>query len=409
MEFFYQAKDKEGKFIKGVVEAHNESEAVSILHGKGLVILSLEEKEGGILKKDIGTMLTRPSYKDVIIFSRQLATLIDADVPLINALNTLASQATNPAFRKILEEITETVNAGGALSDALKKYPNVFSEFFVSLIKSGETAGKLHQVSGYLADYLEKQGEIRSKTLGALIYPAFLLLAVVAVFIVLFFGFAPLGVPPVIPQILAIVQEAGVEELPLTTRALILINNSLTNYWYLWIVGVLIIIVWLYNYIKTEKGRKKYDKIKLKLPLLKKAVQGIYLARLSETLSTLVKAGVPILDSLEISSNVVGNRIYQSILLEAKDKVGKGLKISDVFTKYPEFIPPIVAQMMMIGEKTGKIDFMLDHIAKFYTNEADSIIKNLPSVIEPVVILLFGVIVFIMVSGVLLPLFSIIR
>jgi len=409
MEFIYQAKNREGQLVNGVAEAHDENEAVSILHDQGLTILALESKERGFLKKDIGAVLIKPSGRDVVFFSRQLATLVAADVPLISALNTLAEQASNLAFKKVLKDITEMVDAGSSLSQALAKYPSVFSEFFISLIKSGETAGKLHEVSNYLADYLEKQAEIRSKTMGALIYPAFLLLAVIAVFIVLFFGFPPLDLPPIIPQILSIVQEAGVEDLPFATRFLIFANDLLLNFWYL-ILGLLAILgFWLFNYLKSPEGEEMYDRFKLRMPFLKKAIQGIYLARFSETLATLVKAGVPILDSLEITSSVVGNKIYQNILLEAKTEVSRGARISEVFVKYPEVIPPIITQMISVGEKTGKLDLILEHISRFYSNEADAIIRNLPSIIEPVVILFFGGVVFIIVSGVLLPLFSIIR
>ncbi|MEK7659085.1 MAG: type II secretion system F family protein [Patescibacteria group bacterium] len=408
-EFIYQAKNKAGQIVEGVVEAHDENEAVSVLHNQGLIILALESKERGLLKKDILTALIRPSSRDIVFFSRQLAILIDADVPLIGALNTLAEQATNPAFKKILQDVTEMVDAGSSFSQALAKYPKVFSEFFISLIKSGETAGKIHEVSNYLADYLEKQADIKSKTMGALIYPAFLFLAIIAVFIVLFFGFPLLDLPPIIPQILSIVQESGVEDLPITTRSLIFINTLLLDFWYL-ILGLLAILgFWLFNYLKTPEGLEKYDQLKLKLPFLKKAIQGIYLARMSETLATLVRAGVPILDSLEITSTVVGNKVYQKILLESKAEVSRGAKISEVFIKYPAVIPPIIAQMISIGEKTGKLDLILGHVSRFYSSEADTIVRNLPSIIEPAVILIFGGIVFIIVSGVLLPLFSIIR
>ena len=408
-EFIYQAKNRFGQVIEGIVEAHNENEAVSALHDRGLVILTLEPREKGLLKKELKTFFIKPSSRDVVFFARQFAVLIEADVPLISALNTLAKEATKPAFRLILQDITEMVDAGSSISEALSRYPKVFSEFFISLIRSGETAGKLHQVSSYLAEYLEKQSEIRSKTLGALIYPTFLLFAIIAVFIILFFGFPILELPPVIPQILSIVEEAGIEELPLTTRTLIFVNNLILEFWYLILGLVAILGFWLFSYIKSPEGRARYDLVKLKVPFLKKAIQGVYLARLSETLSTLVKAGVPILDSLEITSSVVGNRVYQDVLLETKDQVRQGGRISEVFAKYPEVIPPVISQMIVVGEKTGKLDAILEHISRFYSNEADAIIRNLPSIIEPIIILLFGGVVFIIVSGVLLPLFSIIR
>lgn len=410
-KFIYQGRSQHGNLTQGIIEAHTESEAVSILHENGLTILSLEPKSKGVFLEDISAILARPTKKDVVFFARQLATLIDADVPLVNALNTLAEQANNPPFKKILTEVSDMVDAGSPLSGSLGKHPKVFSNFFVSLVKSGETSGRLHDVFNHLADYLEKQAEIKSRVMGALIYPAVLLVAVVGIFIILFFGFPfpPLELPPIIPQILSIVEEAGIEDLPFATRTLISINKLLTNFWYIWLALVLGIGAWLNRYIKTPKGRGFYDKLKLEIPLLKKAIRGVYLARFSETLSTLVKAGVPILDSLDITSDVVGNKIYRDILKEAKDEVSRGMKISEVFSRHSDFIPSIITQMLIIGEKTGKTDFILEHISKFYSNEADSIIKNIPSLIEPIVILFFGGVVFIIVSGVLLPLFSIIK
>lgn len=408
-QFIYKGRSQHGNLTQGVIEAHNESEAVSILHENGLTVLSLEPKNKGVLLEDIGALFARPTRKDVVFFARQLATLIDADVPLVNALNTLASQSTNPPFKKIVAEISEMVDAGNSLSGSLAKHPKVFSNFFVSLVKSGETSGKLHDVFNHLADYLEKQAEIRSRVAGALIYPAVLLVAVIGIFIILFFGFAPLDLPPIIPQILLIVEEAGIEDLPLATKFLISANRLLTEFWYVWLMLILGIGGWFYHYVKTPKGREFYDKLKLEIPFFKKASRGIYLARFSETLSTLVKAGIPILDSLDVTSDVVGNKIYRDILREVKDEVSRGMKISEVFARHSDFIPPIITQMMVIAEKTGKLDFILEHIAKFYSNEADVIIRNVPSLIEPVVILFFGGVVFIIVSGVLLPLFSIIR
>ncbi len=409
-QFIYKARSQHGNLTQGIIDAHNESEAVSILHEKGLTILALEAKEKGLLSGDIMKFFARTTRKDVVFFARQLSTLVDADVPLVSALNTLVEQSINPPFKKILKEVSEMVDAGNSLSGSLAKYPKVFSNFFTSLIKSGETSGKLHQVLSHLADYLEKQAEIRSKIMGALIYPAVLLVAIIGVFIILFFGFPfpPLNLPPIIPQILVIVEESGIEELPFATKVLVFGNKLLTQFWYIFLALVVGIGFWFNRYTKTPGGREAYDKLKLQIPVIKQATQGIYLARFSETLSTLVKAGVPILDSLSITAEVVGNRIYEEILLEVKDEVSRGVKISDVFGRHSDVIPPIIAQMLVIGEKTGKLDFILDHIAKFYANEADAIIRNVPSLIEPIVILFFGLVVFIIVSGVLLPIFSII-
>lgn len=409
MEFIYQAKNKKGELVKGTIKTHDENEAIEILHKEGLVILSLKLKERGIFKKDIASFFIRTRAGDIINFTRQLSTLVEADVPLISGLTTLAKQSINPAFRKILNEIVEMVDAGNSLSSALSRYPDIFSNFYISLIRSGEKTGKLHHALNELATYLEKQSEIRSKITGALIYPIFLFIAVIVVFIIMFFGIPFFGVPPVIPQILSIIKESGVEDIPLTTRILIFVSNILTRFWYLFFIGIILLIIWLYKYIKTKNGRERFDLLKIKLPILKRITISIYIARLANTLSTLIKAGVPILESLEITSSVINNEIYRKLILETKDQVSRGLSISEVFLKNSEFIPLLLTQMISIGEKTGKLDFMLDNSAKFYNNEADSIIRNLPVIIEPVTILIFGIIVFIMVSAVLLPLYSIVQ
>lgn len=409
MEFIYQAKNKKGELVKGTIKTHDENEAIEILHKEGLVILSLKLKEKGMFKKDIASFFIRTRARDIINFTQQLSTLVEADVPLISGLTTLAKQSINPAFRKILNEIVEMVDAGNSLSSALSRYPDVFSNFYISLIRSGEKTGKLDHVLNELATYLEKQAEIRSKITGALIYPIFLLIAVIVVFIIMFFGIPFFGVPPVIPQILSIIKESGVEDIPLTTRILIFVSNILTRFWYLFFIGTILLIIWLYKYIKTKNGRERFDLLKIKLPILKRITVSIYIARLANTLSTLIKAGVPILESLEITSSVINNEIYRKLILETKDQVSRGLSISEVFLKNSEFIPLLLTQMISIGEKTGKLDFMLDNSAKFYNNEADSIIRNLPVIIEPVTILIFGIIVFIMVSAVLLPLYSIVQ
>lgn len=400
MEFFYRAKNQVGELLEGGVEAPSEEQAVNILHQKNLVILGLEQVSKGIFSTDIIASLNRPSRKDVVIFTRQLATLIDADVPLVEGLNTLAEQVEKGSFKKMVAAIANSIQGGSSLSIALSEHHRVFSDFYISLVRAGEVSGKLQATLLYLADYLERSASLNSKIRGALSYPAFVLTALIVVTIIL--------MTTVLPQLLAVIKDAGVKDLPLTTKILVATTNFFNRFVVLIVLAIIAAIVAFFYYVKTPPGRAKFDDFKVKMPQFGKISRNIYLARTSETLSTLIKAGVPILESLSITSEVVGNVTYKNILLEAKQSVQGGGSISDIFKKYPTVFPPLVYSMLAIGEKTGRTDFMLDGIFKFYKTEAENNIQNLSQLIEPVLILLLGLGVAVLVSAVLLPIYSLV-
>ena len=397
-EFNYQATTREGYVVKGIVDAPNENTAVDILHNKGYVILSLEQVAAAF-EYDIGEYFSKPNNSDLATFTRQLSTLIDADMPLSEGLRTLARQVEKTSFRKIITEISEAVEGGSLLSVALAAYPKLFSNFYVKLVESGEISGKLHEALNYLAEYIERAQEINSKLRGALAYPSFIVFALVVVSAIMAIW--------VLPELLKIFKETGVTDLPITTRTLIWITDFINNN-FLFMSLAFICMVFLGTYfIRTPQGVVWLDNIKIKIPGLGKIIRNLYLARMAESLSTLMKAGIPILDSLRITSELVGNIVYKSIIKDAEESVKGGSTISAALTKYSE-IPPLFSSMIAIGERTGKMDFILEHIAKFYKSESENSINSISQILEPALILILGVAVAGLVSSILLPIYSVV-
>lgn len=399
MEFIYQAKTQTGELVTGKVEASSEDQAVNALHQKNLVILSLEKSQKGLLSRDITRVFSKPSRKDIALFTRQMATLIEADVPLFESLHALVRQVEKESFRNVISAIVSSVEGGASLSAALAGHSKIFSPFYISLVRAGEIAGKLQATLSYLADYLERSASLNSKIRGALAYPVFVLFAMVVVTAIL--------MTTVLPQLLSIIKDAGVEDIPLTTKFLIAVTGFINQYFFLLLILLISGIFLLLHYVKTPQGRDKFDNFKIQMPQFGRVIRNFYLARIAETLATLIKSGVPILDGIGITADVVGNVIYRDILLQAQENVQSGGTISEVFEKYKE-IPPLVSSMLVIGEKTGRTDFMLENIFNFYKAESENSIQNLSQLIEPVLILILGLGVGLLVSAVLLPIYSLV-
>ncbi len=399
MRFNYKVKSIAGEILEGRIEANSEREAVGVLHGKEYVIISLTQLEANIFDIDIMGRLNRPSSKDLAVFTRQLATLIDADMPILESLRTLAEQANKPSFKKIIENIAKYIESGSSLSEALGNYPNLFSSFFINLVRSGEASGKLHDSLMYLASHLEKSQELNSKIKGAMAYPAFILVSLIIVAFIMAVW--------VLPNLLAIFDEVGVKDLPITTRILIFVTNFVNKYYYFIIFSALFLIGYSYYYIRTPKGRDQFDNLKIKAPYLGPMIKNFYISRISESLATLVKSGIPILDSFLITSNIVNNTRYRKILIEATESIKRGETIANSLKDYPE-IPPLLSSMIAIGEKTGKLSAMLDHVAKFFKGESESAIQTLSQLIEPAMVLVLGLAVAVLVSSILLPMYNLV-
>lgn len=398
-EFSYQSKNKEGQVVEGIVDAPSQSIAVDILHGKGYIILSLNPLERGLAAYDIGKWFSRPNNKDLVVFTRQLSTLIDADMPLSEGLRTLAKQVEKPSFREIISNIAEAVEGGSLLSAAIAQYRDLFSEFYIKLVQSGEVSGKLHESLLYLADYVERSQSLNSKIKGALAYPAFIIFSLVAVTILM--------VTYVLPELLKIFKEAGITDLPITTRVLIWTTDFINQFRAIIILLVGSIIFLTIFYFRTPAGKIRLDQLKIKAPAFGSIIRNLYLARIAESLSTLMKSGIPILDSLRITADLVGNATYREIILNAEDNVKSGGSISAAIAKYKE-IPPLFSSMIAIGERTGKMDFILEHVSKFYKSESENSIQGISQIIEPALILLLGLGVAILVSSILLPIYNVV-
>ncbi|MEK7629107.1 MAG: type II secretion system F family protein [Patescibacteria group bacterium] len=397
MKFNYQARTPQGLIQTGSVEAQNRDVAIETLHRYSLVILEIiEEKKGFALS--LGgeiSFLSRVKNQDIVIFSRQLAVLFDAQVPLVQALNTLSEQSS-PVLKKIIKEVATDVDSGNSFSQSLEKFPKVFSFFYVSVVKAGEVSGRLQEVLNYLADHEERSYDLNKKVKGALIYPIFIVSSLVVVGAVMMIF--------VIPQLTAVLVESG-QELPFITKLIIGLSNFMINYWWLALLMVGGLIGGSWYTLQTKSGQDYWDKIKLHLPIFGGIFRKIYLSRLSENLGTLIKGGIPIIQALTITADVVGNFVFKTIILKAREEVRRGSTINSVFSTEKD-IPPLVSQMVMIGEQTGKLDVLLAKVAIFFQKDVDNIMENLTSLIQPILILVLGAAAGILVAAILLPIYN---
>ncbi len=397
MKYKYKARSKDGQLQKGLVEAGSSRTAKEVLMKNGLTLVSLSEaKEIPIISSIMRTWEgVRP--REFVIFSRQLSVLIDSKVPLLSALNSIATQIDNRFFALKINSIIVDIDGGSSFSDALAKHPNTFSKFYINMVRAGEASGTLQKALNDLADNVEKNFELTAKLRGALYYPGFILSAMFAV------GFLMMSF--VMPKLLEILEETSVI-LPLQTRILIWVSNFFANYW--WAIGAATIggiIAFLY-YIKTEDGKKEFDRWILRIPIVKTMLHNVYIARFSENLATLIQSGLPITTGLLITADVVGNDVYREIIREAANEIKKGGGIAEVLNRYDE-IPPVVVKMVRVGENTGRIDYTLSKITEFYTKETDRMVKNFSSLIEPILMVFLAIGVGILVSAVLLPIYQV--
>ncbi|MBI2644304.1 MAG: type II secretion system F family protein [Candidatus Wildermuthbacteria bacterium] len=398
MQFTYQARDQKGDFREGVIEASSEEGALDLLHRYGLYVTGLQlESKRPVYAKDI-EFFNKPSVKDVMIFSRQLAVMVRSQVPIIEALHTLASQTKKRTFKEKIMKIEEDVEGGIAFSKSLAKHKALFSSFYISMVQSGEASGKLSDVLQYLADHLEREYELTSKVRGAMIYPAFILVAVVIVVTLMVFF--------VIPNILQVVTEAGTTNLPLATKFVIWFTYFVQSWWWIIFGAMIGAIVALFQLKRSPAGERIYSKIKSKVPVISRMMQLTYIARFAENLATLIGAGIPIVPALEITGQVVGDVRYKEIIKSATEAVRQGESISSVLDRYPNEFPPVFTQMVYVGEQSGSLDSTLNGIVGFYRNEVNRIVDNLLTLLEPFLIIFLGLIVAGVMASILLPLYQ---
>ncbi|HBE88227.1 MAG TPA: pilus assembly protein PilC [Elusimicrobia bacterium] len=391
MQFAYKAKDSAGKVLEGTVEASDQAAAISRLRGQRLTVVEINAKSGGP-KKIKGSVTS----KDIVMFSRQLSTLVSAGVPIVQGLSILEQQAESPAFGHVLTQLRTDIESGLSIAEGMRKHPKAFTDLYVAMIKAGEVGGILDTILERLSAYLENSEALKAKVKSAMMYPAVVLSAagLITIFLIVF----------VIPIFKDIFGSFGAE-LPFITQTLIDISDLLRKY-----ILVLIMIgggaFWgLKKWAATEKGHRTVDDLSLKLPIVGILLKKVAVAKFTRTLGTLIKSGVPILQGLETVAQTAGNKVIEEAINKSRDSIKEGGRISDPLRKAGIF-PPMVIQMISVGEETGALDNMLTKIADFYDAEVDTAVKGLTSMIEPLIMIVLGVVIGTIVVAMMMPMFG---
>ena len=398
MKFNYQARTKKGEIRSGQIEASSREAAASLLQKHGLYVTFLEESVSPIYARRV-KFFEKISQKDLVLFSRQLAIMFKSKVPLVESLRVLSLQTGNPDFKEKIMKLSEEVEGGTALSKALENFPEVFSSFYIAMVKSGEVSGKLAEVLNYLAEHLERDYHLTAKTKGALLYPSLIVFVVILVLLLMIFF--------VVPQ-LAEVLTTEKESLPWITMFVINFSAFVRNWGWVMLIILVLFTTGLLRYYQTDKGQKFFDKEFVNLPLIGSFLKMVNVARFAENLSTLISGGLPIAQALETVGDIVSNTAYKEAIFKMRDEVRKGVPISSVLSRQPDLFPPVFIQMVLVGEKTGTLDSTLMNIVEFYQKEIDGMIDNVLSILEPALILILGLVVAGLMLSILMPLYRMI-
>jgi len=394
-KFDYKARTKEGELQVGNVEAASRDAALSILGNHGLYVLSVEPVRDSNLLNRLSDFFERVRATDLMIFTRQFATLLASQVPLGDSLRNLYAQADKVTLKEVIAEISGDVESGFSLSQALGRHPGVFSEFYINMVKAAEVTGRLSEVLEFLADYLEKQSTLIGKIRNALVYPAFVIILFVVVVIVM--------LTMVLPQITPIFKESNVA-LPFMTKVLIT-GTFMQDWWWGIVVALVILFLVVADYSRTPEGKVVIDEVSLRVPVLGKLFQRLYVARFAESARVLIQGGLTIPQAIEISSHTIGNSVYEEILAGAAQNIRKGLPLSQAL-KGTIYFPPLVSQLVAVGEATGRLESLLMRVAQFYSRQVEDSVSNLVELIQPVLLVVIGVLVAGLFASILLPLYT---
>lgn len=393
-KYNYRAIDEKNHSIAGVVEANNQAQAAVILRGKKFTIVGLREERLGVFD-DLLASFGKPKFEEMTNFTRQLATMIGSGLPLIEALRILKEQS-KPQMAAIIEKITSEVEGGASLGGAMEKTEGVFSNVYIALVKAGESAGVLDQVMKKMADTLDRQREFRSKTKGALVYPAIVFVGMIVV--------ASIMMIFVVPKLTQMYDDFGAA-LPLPTQILIGVSNFMVNYWYLLFGILMVAFVMFRRWAKTPVGGLILEQIAFKLPIWGPLRKDIILAEFARTMGLLSTAAIPILDGLHIVGGTLGSQIYADSIARTATKVEKGTTLAEAIASTSDF-PPILSQMIAVGEQTGKVDEILSKLADFYESQSELKVKALTTAIEPLIMVIMGVGVGFLVIAVIMPIYQ---
>jgi type II secretory pathway component PulF len=397
MKYIYQARSKEGKAETGTVEASSREAAALLLQKNNIFVTSIKEQTPLIFRAKNITFLNRVSKKDLAIFSRQMAVMVQSRVPVTQSLKSLAVQIKNPNFKEKVLKVAQLVEEGNPLSEAFGTFPEVFNVFYISLIKTGEASGKISESLYFLSDHLEREADIQSQITGAMIYPLF----VIAILLVVI----PMVILFVMPKLVDLLKET-VAKPPLFTQMMINFYGFLASYGWILLVGFILLVLFIIYYFTTKEGRKRYDELSLKAPILSGFLKKTFLIRFAENVSTLIGAGLSINNALKITRDTVGNSVYKKILTETEERVSQGERISSVLIKYPNYAPPFVVQMIQVGEETGTLDKNLMEIVNFYNKEVKRAVETFTALLEPVLIIFLGAAVAFLAVSVIEPLYG---
>ncbi len=396
MQFSYKAITNTGEHKDGIVNAGSHDLAVAALQRRGLIVVSVqtESESKPFFSRSI---FNHVPQKDVVILSRQISTLFEAQVSAMKSFSLLAAESENPMLRTALTEVVDDLQSGLTISAALAKHPDIFTNFYVNMIKAGEESGKLSQTFIYLADYLDRQYSLVSKTRNALIYPVFV--------VVTFFAVMSLMFVFVIPKLSAIIVDSG-QVIPLYTKVVIGLSDFFVHYGIFVLIALVVFGMYMWRLSKTKSGRQYLDSIKLSLPGFGLLFRKLYLSRIADNLETMITAGISIVRAIEITADVVGNEAYAEVMRDTEEMVKTGSALSDGFGRH-ELIPQIMVQMTKVGEETGSLGSILKTLAHFYKREVDDAVDTLVGLIEPIMIVVLGVMVGVLLTSVLLPIYNI--
>jgi type IV pilus assembly protein PilC len=395
MIFNYKVLTQEGKQEQGTIDAISQDLAITALQRRGYVVVSVVE--GG--KKRLGDIVIFDSIpaKDIVMMSRQVATLFEAQVSASRAFSLLAESSSNPTLRRSLAAVSQDIQGGMSISDAMTKHPIAFSNFYVNMVRAGEESGKFVETFEYLAEYLEREFEIKSKTQNALIYPAFVIMTFIIVMILM--------LVMVIPKLSQILIETG-GELPFYTKIVIWISQLFVNYGFFMLIALVVGGFFFWKFSRGENGKYRIDQLKMQIPYIGDLFQKLYLSRIADNLDTMLSAGIPVVRAMQITGEVVDNHVYATIMKESVESVKAGNPMSVAFEKHPEF-PNILVQMIRVGEESGSVTTILKTVARFYKREMETAVDTLIGLIEPVMIILLGLGVGFLLTSVLLPIYNI--
>ncbi len=397
MLFNYQSIDARGQTMNGSIDAVSIDVAISSLQHRGFVISSITPVATASVFNKSFNFFGGVKNKDIVLLSRQLSTLFQAQVSALRIFRLLSAETEKPILREALIQIADDLQGGSSISNALGKHPEAFSDFYLNMVRAGEEAGKLDETFGYLADYLERSYEVVSKAKNALIYPAFVIVVFIAVMVLMLVA--------VIPNLSAILRDSG-QAIPIYTQVVIFVSDFFVHYGLFLLVAVIVGGFFLWRWYRTPNGEMTLARLKISLPYIGTLFTKLYLARISDNINTMLASAIPIVKTLEITASVVDNVIYKAILKDAVEGVKAGNSLSDSLGRHPE-IPGIMTQMMKVGEETGELGNILKTLSRFYTREVGNAVDRLVSLIEPAMVVFLGLGVGFLLAAILIPIYNV--